>query len=198
MLTGLEAIDWAALQDAYGSAAEVPNRLRALQSDNDAVRSGAMNELFGSVWHQGSIYSASAQVIPFLVELLGAPEVKDKSSIIALLASIAGGRGYYEVHGAILQKLAKRPIDIDAKLIEEMQVVETVRRLASPLIPRLISHLSHGEPEVRIAIAQALPLYPEHAAAAAVALEKASSTESNSEVLEFFDEALAAISGTKL
>lgn len=195
ILTGLETIDWTVLQDAYGSAAQVPNRLRALLSNDDAVRSEALIELFGSVWHQGTIYSVSAHVIPFLVELLSAPEVKDKPSIVVLLANIAGGRGYYEAHETILQKLAKRPLDFRAKRGEEMRTVEAVRLAASPHIPHLIRHLTHPEPAVRIAVTRPLPLYPEHAAAAAIALEQVRRSESHPEVLEVFEEALATISG---
>ena len=196
MLAGLNAIDWSALQDAYGSAVEVPNRLRALLSDDDALRSEALNELFGSVWHQGTIYSVSAHVIPFLVELLDAPQVKDKPSIIALLASIASGRGFYEVHETIVQKLAKRPVDLSTKRSEEMKAVEAVRQAASPHIPNLLKHLAHPESEVRISIAQALPYYPEHGAQSKAALGQARNSESNPEVLAAFDEAFAALSQT--
>jgi HEAT repeat protein len=196
MLTGLDAIDWSTLQDAYGSATEVPGRLRALLSDDEAVRSEALSELFGSVSHQGTIYSVSAHVIPFLVELLATPQVKDKPSIIALLASIAGGRGYYEVHDAIIQKLAKRPVDLSAKRSEEMSAVAAVRRAASPHIPGLLPHLAHPESEVRLTVAQALPFYPEHGALSKAALEKARRCESDPEVLEVFDEAFAALPQT--
>lgn len=196
MLIGLDTIDWGALQDAYGSAADVPDRLRALLSDDEAVRSEAMGELFGRVWHQGTIYSVSAHVIPFLVELIDAPEVKDKPLIIALLASIAGGRGYYEVHEVIVQKLAKRLVDLSPKRREEMSAVKAVREVASPHIPNLLPHLTHPEAEVRISVAQALPFYPEHGALSRGALEQARRSESDPDALTVFDEALVALSRT--
>ena len=194
MLSRLDSIDWTALQDAYGSAIDVPDRLRALLSNDVAVRSVALHELFGSVWHQGTVYSVSAHVVPFLLELIAAPQVEDKPSIVALLASIAGGRGYYEVHEAIVQKLSKQPIDVSAKRSKEIKVVEAVRRAVSPHVPDMLPYLVYPEPEVRLAVAQALPFYPEHYAFSKAGLKRARSTESQSEVLEAFDEALTAIS----
>lgn len=194
MLKELDAIDWSSLEDAYGSADEVPNRLRALLSDDKAARSEAFSKLFGSVWHQGTVYSASAHVIPFLVELIAAPHVQDKPSIIALLASIAGGRGYFEVHEPILQKLAKRPIDVSENRREEARAVDAVRRAASPHIPGLLPHLTHLESEVRLAIAEALPYYPEHAVRSKAALAHARVSETDLQIVEAIDEALAALS----
>ena len=76
MLERLDSIDWSSLTDAYGSAKDVPVRIRALISDDEHIRADALNELFGSVWHQGTIYPVSAYVVPFLIELLAAQCVK--------------------------------------------------------------------------------------------------------------------------
>ena len=181
MLGGLDSIDWDSLQDAYGSARNVPDHLRALLSNDDAIRAKALDQLFSTVYHQGTIYSASAHVVPFLVELLEAPEVQDKPCILLLLAGIAGGRGYYEVHDPRVQRS------------EEMKVVAAVRRTAAPHIPALLSHLVHPEPEVRIAVAEALPFYPEHNALSSETLQRARDSESNPEVLDVFSEVLTQL-----
>src|SRR5262245_59533068 len=98
MLDGLEAVDWASLRHAYGEATDVPGLLRALLSSDPKVREETIYELFGNIWHQGTVYPASAAAVPFLYELLTAPEVQDKPAIAHLLASIAEGVGYLEVH----------------------------------------------------------------------------------------------------
>lgn len=193
MLNGLDAIDWSALEDAYGNAGETPHRLRALLSDDEEVREEALNELFGSVWHQGTIYSVSAHVIPFLVELIEAPHVKEKESVVALLASIAGGRGYYEVHEPLSQKLMRFPFDLTTKRSAETRAVDAVRRTASRHIPGLLPHLESPNESVRTAIAQALPFYPEHSALAKSALERALDSETDSDVREILNESLRAL-----
>lgn len=98
MLEGLDAVDWASLTHAYGEATDVPGLLRSLLSSDPKVREDAVYELFGNIWHQGTVYSASVAAVPFLYELLTAPGAQGKPAIALLLASIAGGVGYLEVH----------------------------------------------------------------------------------------------------
>lgn len=76
MLENLEEVDWAALNHCYGSAAEVPDLIRAYangQDDHDL--------LYGKLCHQGSVYSATAAAVPFFLELLMA----GNSSLLAFL-----------------------------------------------------------------------------------------------------------------
>lgn len=73
MLEDLDGVDWASLEHAYGEAADVPDLLRALLSTDSEVREEAVYELFGNIWHQGTVYPASAAAVPFLYELLTAP-----------------------------------------------------------------------------------------------------------------------------
>ena len=56
MLDGLDLIDWASLQHAYDSAADVPDLLRDLASTNEEKRKNAIYKLFGNIWHQGTVY----------------------------------------------------------------------------------------------------------------------------------------------
>jgi hypothetical protein len=154
-----------------------------------------MNELLGSVWHQGTVYSVSAYVVPFLIELLAAQEVKDKPSIIVLLASIAGGHGYYEVHEPLFRTVPnwRPPEDIEAAKQEELKAVEAVRRAVSPILPDILRYLGHPDPEVRLSVAEALPVYAEHRSISKPALERARASESNEEVLQALDDALEAL-----
>jgi hypothetical protein len=61
-----EAPGWAGLTHAYGSAGDVPALIRSLVLPDAGVRSAALDELFGSIFHQGTVCSASAPAIPFL------------------------------------------------------------------------------------------------------------------------------------
>ena len=119
-----------------------------------------------------------------------------KPSLITLLASIAGGRGYYEVHEPLFRKLPKwrPPVNIEKDKKEESRAVDAVRRAVSPVLTDLLQYLRHPEPEVRMSVAQALPFYPEHRSESKAALERARAPKPNEEVLHSFDDALEALS----
>lgn len=67
----IDAQPWADLQHAYGSAADVPDCLRALAGESEEAASEAISELYGSILHQGSVYEATARAVPYLARLAG-------------------------------------------------------------------------------------------------------------------------------
>ncbi|WP_436770966.1 hypothetical protein [Yinghuangia sp. YIM S09857] len=69
MLDGLDAVAWATLSHAYGSAEDLPSLLREAAADDPERREEAVQELFGTVWHQGTVYSATPHAVPFIAEL---------------------------------------------------------------------------------------------------------------------------------
>src|SRR5438128_8301814 len=75
MLEGVDIVDWAALRHAYGEASDVPELLRSLLSSDAGRRHHAIYELFGNIYHQGTVYPATAAAVPFLYELLPSPKV---------------------------------------------------------------------------------------------------------------------------
>ncbi len=87
MLEGLELIDWAKLEHAYGPAVDTPGVIRALASTDPDVRHNAMHELYSTIYHQGSFYSATAAAVPFLIELLNckSADLEELLSFLALL-----------------------------------------------------------------------------------------------------------------
>lgn len=95
MLEGLDQVDWGRLTDAYGMAEHVPDDIRALTSHNPRVREEALRRLDGTLCHQGSRYRASARAVPFLFEVLKAPETAVRSEIIELLVRLAVGHPVY-------------------------------------------------------------------------------------------------------
>jgi hypothetical protein len=62
----LDTVDWAALTHAYGSAEDVPDLIRALYSADPEQVDEALGELFSCVLHQGSVYPATIEAVPFL------------------------------------------------------------------------------------------------------------------------------------
>jgi hypothetical protein len=88
-LAGLHDIDWRNLQHAYGSADDVPDQLLSLAAGDDSV----LGDLFGNIYHQGSVYQATAYAVPFLWRLLAAQGEVGHSGIAALLGAIAEASG---------------------------------------------------------------------------------------------------------
>ncbi|MEU8181514.1 hypothetical protein AB0B85_23470 [Micromonospora sp. NPDC049044] len=90
-LTGLDDVPWESLHHAYGPAVDVPDQLRALRSAEVPVRRGALSELFGNVYHQGSRWGASCQVVPFLVALADDQDTPERAAVVDLLRSVVLG-----------------------------------------------------------------------------------------------------------
>lgn len=84
-------MDWARLEHAYGSAADVPGQIRDLTSSDEEVRSRALWDLYGNIFHQGSRYEASAYAVPFLLDLASDAQTPDRAAVVGLLTSIAIG-----------------------------------------------------------------------------------------------------------
>ena len=91
MLEGLDRVNWARLNHAYGSAADVPDQIRALRSPDTEARAQALWQLYGNIFHQGSRFEATSYAVPFLLEILAAPGTLDRAQLLELLAAIAIG-----------------------------------------------------------------------------------------------------------
>ena len=84
----LDKIRWHGYFHAYGFASELPKDIRHLASSDPEVRDQALWELFGSKYHQETIYPATA-VIPFLLRLASDRRTPDAVKIWELLDAIA-------------------------------------------------------------------------------------------------------------
>jgi len=204
MLEGLDRVDWTSLRHAHGAATDVPGSLRSLLSADPKMRDEAIYDLFGNIWHQGTVYAASAAAVPFLYELLTAPGVQDKSNIAHLLASIADGVGYLEVHavGDVGEPtwrkiLAAKGKTLEAELEREAAEINAVRRAASEGLRHLLPYLSDSEPEIRLSVAAALGNYPEHADWSLPAIEVVLAEEKDEDVREALAESKARQTGRR-
>lgn len=97
MFAGLQEIDWASLEHAYGSAEDVPSLLQSLAADDAAERESALDEFYRAVHHQGNVYDSTVACLPFLFELAANALGAGRAQIIGLIASIGaaadGGLG---------------------------------------------------------------------------------------------------------
>ncbi|SHM71036.1 hypothetical protein [Cryptosporangium aurantiacum] len=94
VLKGLDAVAWDALSHAYGSAEDVPGMLRRAAAADAEEAAAAVEELNGSVFHQGSVYSATVAAVPFLVRLAG-EALHDRAGLLWMVGMLADDRHAY-------------------------------------------------------------------------------------------------------
>ncbi|MFF4429608.1 HEAT repeat domain-containing protein [Streptomyces sp. NPDC001513] len=139
-LDGLDARPWSALSHAYGSAEDVPDLLRALTGADADAADEALSELYGSVLHQGTVYAASAQAVPFLAGIAAAGH--RTADVLALLGGMAESED------------------------EDGVAPGAVRAAVADRLPLLLPLLASPEPEIRRTAAWAVS----HTRATAIAL----------------------------
>ncbi|MFI8423780.1 hypothetical protein [Streptomyces sp. NPDC085479] len=89
LLAGLDDVDWSSLSHAYRSAEDVPGHIRTLCGSDDEAREQAFRSLFGSIFHQGSRYSASPVAVPFLAKIAVAGPAAAREDAMWLLTRLA-------------------------------------------------------------------------------------------------------------
>ena len=156
LLTGLDDIHWHDLQHAYGPADDVPNLLRMLLADDESVRDNAWQRLYSSVIHQGTVYEASAFVVPFILKMLVSDGPPDKADLLQFLASLAEGSSYLAAHAQPDEDqnrwreiLAKQGLDFETELQAELAHVKAANRAVSEGAPIYLALLDHEDAEIR-------------------------------------------------
>jgi len=88
MLDGLDRIDWGALRTAHGPATDVPRHLAGLASADAGDREAALEALYASLWHQGTLYPATPAAVPFVLALVDDERTPDRPSLLLYLADL--------------------------------------------------------------------------------------------------------------
>lgn len=189
MLNDLDLVPWPSLRHAFGDATEVPRLIRELTSADREQRQTALKDLFACLFHQGSVYEATARAVPFLFELLADPATPERNWLAFLLASIADGQGYLKNHTRSdeqrwRQLLAERGTTLEAELQREDEVVRGVRLAVGRAVERLAPFLDDSQSEIRAAVARALGQYPARAAELLPLLRAAEARETASDARE--------------
>ena len=167
MASAPRRIDWSALGDAYGTAASVPDDLRALQSTKRSLATVAMDSLWGRLCHQGSVFPASAAAVPDLAAIASSRKAHLRAEVLELLAGIAVGDHTNYLDGALSPA---RQRGRTARTTATRSVEETCYRSVARHVPRLRALLADSDPRVRGAAAFALAWFRESAAASARAI----------------------------
>ncbi|MGW6456918.1 HEAT repeat domain-containing protein [Streptomyces sp. NPDC055078] len=90
---GLDSVRWTELEHAYGDATDLPDVLRAIAGDEDQAAE-ALDELWGSILHQGTVYGATVAAVPFLARIAAAGA--RTLELLVLLGGIAESDAAYD------------------------------------------------------------------------------------------------------
>jgi hypothetical protein len=161
-LRGLHEVDWAGLTHAYGPAGDVPGQLAGLRSSDPGRRDRALHHLYGSIFHQGSRFEATAYAIPFLLALAADPDTAQRDELVMLLAALAVGFDNEHLPGGVdiraWRSGAARLSRADpARSDTELAAYDAVRAG----VPALLGLLADPSPRARSAAVYALSWFPE-------------------------------------
>jgi Flp pilus assembly protein TadD len=165
MLDGLDKIDWASLQHAYGSAADVPDMIRRLASSDDEARSEALHDAYGNIFHQGTRYTATPKAIPFLIKIAGRHD-GDHDAAVELLELITHCvAGYFDaVFGpktgsGTIWGAATRPMQDYGETLELLKECETTAEPAMSVCIRLLGERAAAPRMASLRLIAALHAY---------------------------------------
>lgn len=165
MLEKLDSIAWSSLSHAYGEASDVPELMRALvrggtfKTDEDPIY-----QMYGNIWHQGTVYEATAYAVPFLIEIAESSECNRRDEVLHLLSCIYNGTSYLEVH----RPLFGEPFDevenarLQAELQAELKHVAAAKKAVEAGIDNYLRIFrEETDPTLKISAAHLLSNFPE-------------------------------------
>ncbi len=105
--TKLESTQWAHLKHGLGDGRDVPDTLLALESRDE----DALDYLYVSIYHQGTVYPATVPAVAYLVQLTVCPTA-DRWGILLFLNHLSKGAGREEgveeaVHDAVAEGIGQ-------------------------------------------------------------------------------------------
>ncbi|GGV49714.1 hypothetical protein GCM10010495_79390 [Kitasatospora herbaricolor] len=124
-LAGLDAHPWARVSHAYGPAEDLPDLLRALAEGGESAEE-AISELYSCILHQGTVYPASVDAVPYLARIAVAAGA-GATEVLCLLGGLAESEDEWEIApGAVRSAVADQiPLlttllaheDVDVRLV---------------------------------------------------------------------------------
>jgi hypothetical protein len=165
LLSGIDSIDWSALEHAYGPATTTPEYLRALLSPDESVRGEAVEHLWSAITHQGTVYSATVAATPFLLRILADDAAMPiRATLLSVLEVIAGGSSYHDVHAEFFPADERETAEWQERLDRELADVAGCRREAAAGLDLVLRFVADPALDVRLqatSTAASLSLLPE-------------------------------------
>ena len=164
MLAALDTVPWRTLEHAYGEASEVPRLIRDLASSQEEVRQAAQTTLGFTVYHQGTVYSSTAYVIPFFCELLEATQrEEDKFWFLRFFIDIAYASSALDVEVRLDPQRNAEGRDAPEIQPEEARWVRAAKEAVSAGYPTYLRLLEEKDAKLRAYAALTLGLCQFHA-----------------------------------
>ncbi len=161
MLEDLDQIDWHTLTHAYGEADDVPVLLRDLASQDEETRRAALGTLYTNIYHQGTVYQASAYAVPFLIELLENETVPERHELMNLLAHLARGDAYHRQHWRYYSEARRKEPGFQRELAKQVSWVNRTHEVVREGLPVYVSLLAHPDRQLSMSAAYLLAHLPE-------------------------------------
>ena len=158
MLDGLDQVEWSRLRHAFGTAEDVPQLLRALTSPSPDERRAAIGDLYGNIWHQGTIYEATPYAVPFLIELAASDKTPSRYEILIYLGTLADGSSYIDVHKDVVAPSQEK---LSEQLEVELGWVAQTRKLVKSGEALYLENLRASEHTMCCAAAYVVSRFPE-------------------------------------
>ena len=112
----LDSPRWKELRQAYGSAGNIPKLIKAISENKDT---SAWEDLWSSLCHQYSIYSATFAAIPHLVSIAEHSDLPQKLEVLIFCSTV---RIYGNLEGESVPKDLINPYDSAMKTIKGMSL----------------------------------------------------------------------------
>ncbi|MEY9928791.1 hypothetical protein ABH926_003430 [Catenulispora sp. GP43] len=122
-LAGLDDVAWDSLEHAYGPAGDVPELLRTLAGGDAEQAEEAVYELYGTIWHQGSVYPATVPAVPFLAAIAASGAAGTQTPrVLRLLGDIAASRDPRGVEDpAAVRSAVAAQVEVVAGLLDDRE-----------------------------------------------------------------------------
>jgi len=200
LFESLDTIDWGVLTGCYQPAADMPELLRSFLSPAEEVRRWAIERIGSAVFHQGTVYSVTPVVLPFLFELLENDEVQDKEYVVGLLTALSGCCAYLETNVTSAEERSQRDAEFrksgssyDEELRREHALVQGVKSEIARRFELIYPYLRFPDDAwIRLAVAEALGRLPKIAAQLRPDLEAALQSENDKYVRNAITAAMAS------
>ncbi|WP_188306811.1 HEAT repeat domain-containing protein, partial [Streptomyces sp. CBMA123] len=130
-LAGLDAHPWATVSHAYGSAEDLPDLLRAFAEGGEEADE-AREELYSSILHQGTVYPASVDAVPFLARIAAAG--RQVVEVLWMLGGLAETDDEWEIPDGAVRAAVAGQLPLLTTLLADDEA--EVRGLAASVVGR--------------------------------------------------------------
>jgi len=164
MLESLDTIPWHTLEHAYGEAGDIPRLLRDLTSVDEEVRQNAQTTLGFTVYHQGTVYSSTAYVVPFFCELLEATHQEEEQLwFLTFFIDIARDSSFLDFYVTLDRQRPTQVGEAPDMLTQEISWVRAAQEAVSAGYSTYVRLLQEKNAKLRAYAALTLGLCQYHA-----------------------------------